>query len=106
MEARAGEEIQFRIATLNLSWVTSRTRRGTLEVFLQDQAIDVIFGQQGRGYTAYTNLGTTRRGTALIARDHLELQKITCLPSGRSIVARLRGGRLVNVQAPFGEERR
>jgi exonuclease III len=102
MEARAGEEIQFRIATLNINQVTSRMRIGMLAEFLRDQAIDVIFGQQGTqsvldnvwGYTACTNLGVTHRGTAFIARDHLELQEITCLSSGRSIVARLRGGKV------------
>jgi hypothetical protein len=47
------------------------------------------------GYTANINLGTKRRGIALIARDHLELQEITCLPSGRGIATRLNGVWLV-----------
>jgi hypothetical protein len=93
MQARIVEETQFRIVMLNINGVMSWTRIDMLEEFLREQDIDVMFVQEAThsildniwGYTAYTNLGATRRRKAFIARDHLELQGITCVLSGRAL---------------------
>jgi hypothetical protein len=65
----------------------------------QERDIDVMCDEEDTesvldyiwGYTAYTNLVTTRRRTAFIARNHLELQDITCLPSDIGIAAGMNG---------------
>jgi exonuclease III len=85
-----------------------------LAEFVRKQNIDVMFIQEVTdlvldntwGYKAYTNLGTTHRGTAFISRDQLELKGIKCLPSGRGIAATLNGVSLVNIYAPSGAEKR
>jgi hypothetical protein len=41
-----------------------------------------------------------------MARDHLELTEITCLPSGRGIAAGLNSVWMVNIYAPSGAQRR
>jgi exonuclease III len=104
MQARVVDEAPFRIATLNINGVMSRTE------FLREQDIDVMFVQEVTQcvleniweYNAYTILGTTCRGRAFGARDHLELQEITCLPSGRGIAVGLNGVWMVNIYAPSG----
>jgi len=85
-----------------------------LEDFLRTQEIDFLFLQEVtkpvfdnlRGYTAYTNVGTTRRGTAILAREHLTLTRTISLPSGRGIAATFQGVSLVNIYAPSGLEKR
>ena len=84
-----------------------------LEDFLRTQETDFLFLQEVRqpvfdlrGYTAYTNVGTTRRGTAIIAREHLTLTRTICLLSGRGIAATFQGVSLVNICAPSGSEKR
>jgi exonuclease III len=59
-----------------------------------------------RSYTAHTNTGTNRRGTAVLTRDHLFLTNIVRLPTGRGIAADLQGVWLVNIYAVSGAEER
>jgi exonuclease III len=85
-----------------------------LAEFVKKQDIDAMYVQevtdlvQGNmcGYKAYTNLGTTRRGTAFISSEKLELKEIKCLPSGRGIAATLIGVSFVNIYVPSGAEKR
>jgi exonuclease III len=107
-------EKQLRLATLNINGVTAPTRIGMLPEFVRKQDIDVMFVKEVTylvldnmwGYKAYTNLGTTHRGTAFIAREQMEIKEIKCLPSGRGIAATLNGVALVNTYAPSGAEKR
>jgi exonuclease III len=107
-------EKQLRLATLIINAVTAPTRIRMLEGFVRKQDLDVMFVQEVIdmvldnmwGYKAYTNLGTTRSGTAFIAREKLELTEIKCLPSRKGIAARLNGVTLVNIYAPSGAEKR
>jgi exonuclease III len=73
-------------------------------VFLQEVAEGTM--EKIRGHTIIANVGTENRGTALVVKDHLRLQKLTRLPSGRGIAADLTGIRIVNIYAPSGAERR
>jgi exonuclease III len=81
-----------------------------LEDFFRQQETDFLFLQEVtqpkfdnlRGYTAYTNIGTNRRGTAILTREHLPLTRTVSLPSGRGIAASFQGERLVNIYAPSG----
>ena len=58
-----------------------------LEDFLQKQEIDIILLQEDtrpvfddiRGFTAYTNIGTTGRGTAILTRDCIQFTNTVCL---------------------------
>jgi len=80
--------------------------------FIHD--FDIIFAQEVtstevlnvRGYDTYLNIGTSIRGTAILARSTLHLTKVTTLPSGRAIAADYRGLRLINIYAPSGTARR
>jgi exonuclease III len=102
----------YKIATLNINGIVSPLRIAMLEDFLCTQEKDFLFLQEVtqpvfdnlRGYTAYTNV-TTRRGIAILAREHLTLTRTICLPSGRGIAATFQGVSLVNIYAPSGAEK-
>jgi exonuclease III len=52
------------------------------------------------------NTGTQQRGTAIAARDDVELSNITKIPSDRAIAAALNGIWLVNIHAPSDAAKR
>jgi exonuclease III len=104
----------YKVASLNINGLTSQLRIAMLEDFLIKHEIDILFLQEVtqshfdnlRGYTAYTNTGTTRRGTAVLARDHLILTDIVRIPTGRGVEADFHGVWLVKIYAPSGAEKR
>jgi len=104
----------YKIATLNINGMTTPHRIAILEDFLQQQEVDFIFLQEVtrsvfddiRGFTAYTNIGTTGRETAMLTREHIQLTNIVCLPTGRGMAARFQNVTIVNIYAPSGAERR
>ena len=81
----------YKIATFNINGMAKPPRIAMLEDFLQKQKVDIIFLQEVtrpvfddiQGFTAYTKIGTTGRGTANLTRDHIQLTNIVCLPNGR-----------------------
>ena len=81
-----------------------------LHDFLKCHAIDILFLQEVThphfdnlpGYTTYTNVGTTMRGTAFMTRNGLQVTNINKIPSGRGITAECEGVTLLNVYAPSG----
>jgi endonuclease/exonuclease/phosphatase family metal-dependent hydrolase len=52
------------------------------------------------------NIGTDRRGAAILAKDGLVLSNIQRLPLGRGMSASFRGILIVNIYAPSGAEKR
>jgi len=98
------------IATININGITSPTRMQMLRNFIYKQDIDILFMQEAahpsldklNGYTVHYNIGTEQRGTAIVARDNIELANITRIPSGRTIAAEYKGIWLVNIYAPSG----
>ena len=54
------------------------------------------------GYTAHVNIGTDQRGTAILMRKHLTLDRIDVLPSGRGIAGYYQGTYIVNIHGPSG----
>ena len=52
------------------------------------------------------NMGTDRRGAAILTKDGLALSNIRRLPSARGISATLRDILLVNIYANSGAEKR
>lgn len=85
-----------------------------LNEFIQKQEIDIILLQEVthtdfemiRGYTAHLNVGTNKRGTAILTREQISLTNITRLPSGRGMAASYQGIWLVNLYAPSGTANR
>ena len=104
----------YKIATLNINGMTTPPRITMLEDFLQKQEIDIIFLQEVtqpifddiRGFTAYTNIGTTGRGTAILTRDRIQLTNIVCRPTGRGRTVQFQNITIVNIYPPSGAERR
>jgi exonuclease III len=98
------------IATLNINGIASRTRTQMLRSFIYKQDLDILLLQEVThpycknlsGYATYYYTGSTQRGTAIIARDNIELNNITKIPSGRAIEAKLKDTYIINVYAPSG----
>ena len=84
----------YKIATLNINDMATPPR------------IAMLVFDDIRGFTAYTNIGTTGRGTAILTRDHIQLTNIVCLPTGRGMAAQSQNVTTVNIYAPSGTERR
>jgi len=84
-----------------------------LEDFLQKQEIGIILLQEVtrpvfddiRGFAAYTNIGSTGRGTAVLKRDHIQLTNIVCLPTGMGMAADFQNVTIVKIYLPSGAER-
>ena len=89
----------YRIASLNINGIANHTRIRMLGEFLWQQDIDVILLQevtckaieQIHNYTKHINIGTDHRGTALLVKDGIQINNITCLPSGRGIAGDFEG---------------
>lgn len=104
----------IRIATLNINGVSALTRITMLADFLRRWEIDVLLVQEVTqpvlhgfvGYNTYYNIGTSRRGTAVIAREGFHLTIVNRLPSGRAMSVRVRDICIINVYAPSGTARR
>ena len=57
-----------------------------------------------QGYTTKYNLGANRRGTAIVAKDGINLENIIMNPSGHAMAAKLRDIWIINVYAPSRTE--
>ena len=104
----------FKIATLNINGLASRTKVEMLDDFLRRQDIGILFLQEASHSTIdtlrrckpCTNVGTSGRGTAMVTRKEITITNITRLPSGRGIAAEYRGIWWGNVYAPSGTIKR
>jgi exonuclease III len=96
----------YKVATLNINALASQVKMTMLEDFVHQHEIDFLFLQEVtqpkfdalRGYTAYTNIGTNRRGTAILAREHLPLTRTVSRPSERGIAASFQGQYLCSLR--------
>jgi exonuclease III len=104
----------LRIATLNINGLTSPARQEMLSAFIRAQDIDVLLIQEVthpfstgfHGYTIHYNIGTTRRGTAILTRDTIVITKLYRTPSDRAIAASLGTILIINIYAPSGISKR
>ena len=104
----------FKIATININVISSNARLQMLEDLLWLQDIDFTLLQEVlhttlntiRRYTVHMNIGTSRCGTAILAKDGLALSNIQRLPSRREISSSFRSILIVNIYAPSGAEKR
>jgi exonuclease III len=100
----------LKIATLNINGLTSPTRTAMLEAFLMRQDIDILLIQEDTqpvlnnlsGFRTHYNIGTCRRGTAIVVRDGILLENVTMLPSGRAIAVTVHNMCIINIYAPSG----
>jgi len=84
-----------KLATININGITNRTRVGMLTEYIRRHDLDIIFLQEITdpelltmpGYDVYYNIGSHRRGTAIVARNDIVLTNINKIPIGRAIVA-------------------
>ena len=104
----------FKIATLNINGLASRTKVEMLEEFLFQREIDILFLQEVahstidklRSYKIYKNMETAGRRTAMVTRNEITITNITMLPSERGITEEYRGICLINIYAPPGIAKR
>jgi hypothetical protein len=86
----------YKVETLSINGLTFPTSLAMLNEFQRKQDIDLEFLQEVtypnlhtlHGYTAHINEGTERRGTAVLAKEGIDLSDIKRLPSGRGIAAK------------------
>jgi len=79
-----------------------------LDALFRRQEIDILLVQEVtyqvlndfQGHTTQYNVGFNRRGTAIIARDGINLENIIVNPSGRAMAAKFRESWIINVYAP------
>jgi len=82
--------------------------------FLLRQDIDIALLQEVvntdlsniYGYSAHINVGTEKRGTAILMEEGISVNNIKKLPSGRGIAGLFKDTWLINVYAPSGAEKR
>jgi len=90
--------------------MTSPTGIAMLDALLRRQEIDILLVQEFtyqvlndfQGYTTKYNIGANRRGTAIVARDGINLESIIISPSGRAMAVKFREIWIINVYAPSG----
>jgi exonuclease III len=81
-----------------------------LSTFLRQHDVDLLFAQEVtstevlhiQGYNTYHNIAAAMRGTALLAKEGIQLGNIAVSPTGRIMTATFQGVLLVNVYAPSG----
>ena len=85
-----------------------------LTEFIRLHELDVLLAQElthpetlnVRGYATHLNIGTSMRGTVILARNEITLTNIIKVPSGRAMSATYNGLLIFNVYAPCGTARR
>jgi len=85
-----------------------------LREFIRVHEIDILLVQEVTqmilqdflGYDTHYNIGTSRRGTAIVAREGIRLENIIRLPTSRAIGARFRDIWIMNIYAPPGTAKR
>jgi hypothetical protein len=81
-----------------------------LDDFIRKHDLDIIFLKEVTSphimsitrYETHMNVGTSMRGTAIMAKSQHHLTNIRNLPTGRAIAATFRGAHLINIYAPSG----
>jgi exonuclease III len=98
----------YKIATINVKGIASTTRMGMLGDFLMSQDINITLLREVAhdnfatiSYTAFTNEGTEKRGTAILAKEGIKH-----LPSGWGIAAMFMGVWIMNIYAQSDAEKR
>jgi exonuclease III len=107
-------EYTYKIATFNINSISTITRIRMLQDFIYKHDLDVILLQEVtditisniQRYTAYINIGSEGRGTAILAKNCYNIANIQSIPTGRGISAHVNGIKIVNIYAPSGSEKK
>jgi hypothetical protein len=94
--------------------MSSQTKMDMLLSFYPQHKTDILLLQEvthegfaaRSGYTAHVNIGTDHRGTAILMRRPLSLERIDVLPSGRGLAGCYKATYVVNMYVPSGAARR
>ena len=76
-----------------------------LDILLVQEFAQIIL-QDHLSYDIQYNIATSKRGTAIVAKEGIKLENIIRLPSGRAIGARFRDTWIMNIYAPSGTAKR
>jgi len=104
----------YRILTLNINGLTSDNRQQMVEQFMRRHEVVIAMLQEVtskkhievKGYHITDNIGTAGRGTAMIIKEDLQMDRIKRIPSGRGITAYYKNTCLINIDAPSGTNNR
>jgi exonuclease III len=104
----------YTVLSLNINGITKQTRNKMLEEFLGAQDIDIALLQEvtcvhldlKHRYTQHINVGTEKRGTAVLVKDGIMLTEIRCLPSDRGITSKYNRISVINIYAPSWAEKK
>jgi exonuclease III len=85
-----------------------------LDAFVRSHELDILLMQEVtnpfnngfQGYNIHYNIGTSRRGSAILTRESIVLTNITRIPSGRAIAGTFGALLIANVYAPSGTSKR
>ena len=94
-----------KIATININGITAPLRISMLTEFIRMHELDILLVQEVthpetlnvKGYAAHLNVGTSMRGTAILARNEITLTNIIKVPSGRAMGVTYNGLLIINV---------
>ena len=103
-----------KIVTININGITNRTRVEMLNKYIRRHDLNIVFLQKiidpeiltMNGYDVYYNIGSHKRGTAIVARSDIVLTNINKIPSERAITAEYKGLHIINIYAPPGTAKR
>jgi exonuclease III len=84
-------EYTYKIATLIINGISTIKRIRMLQDFIYKHGLDLILLQEVtdstisniQRYTAYINIGSKGRGTAVLAKDCYHITNIQRIPTGR-----------------------
>jgi exonuclease III len=101
-------------ATIKINGITAPMRISVLTEFIRLHELDILLARKVthpetlnvRGYATHLNIGTSMRGTAILARNEITLTNIIKVPSGRNMAATYNGLLIINVYFPSGTARR
>ena len=104
----------YKIATLNINAISSPMKIQMVTNFFLRQGIDITVLQAVAnndlfkiyGYSAHINIGTEKRGTAILMKEGISVNNIKTLPSGRGIAGLFEDTWLINVYTPSVAEKR
>lgn len=103
----------YRITTVNINTIQSKTKIAALQQFLYDSCTDIALLQEVLlpqidipGFIAIVNYAPEMTtGTAILVREGIPVTSVERLESGRGIGVNIQGVTLVNLYAPSGSSR-
>jgi exonuclease III len=104
----------LKLGTLNINGIKADIRIEMSETFLRCKDFDILLLQEVTthklrafpNYTTHINVGSERRGTAILLKNDLEARNLQRLPSGRSMSIYIQEICLITIYAPSGAEKK